>query len=169
MSTYQEAVKEHGGVKQAARAYGIPPSTFRDRMVKEKAGEPVAPLKEPSRQTGRPSPSRPRLSTLSERELLATHDPYEKARANMEQIPSLIEPGRFIKDYEMRKAVGLSGESQLFRDLAEDPEMGLTDYQFCMGNRSKAMIYWTDPETKARVLKDRPLIAHDVVPSAEED
>ncbi len=168
--TYQQAYEEHGSIKRAAAAFNIPYTTFHNRLKKEKAGQQVPPIERGAltpKQTHRSK--RPRVAALSERELLATHDPYEKARVNMEQVPSFIDSGAFVKDYEMRKAIGLSGDSQLFRELAEDPEMGLLCYQFVMGKGNKETIYWTDPETKTRVLEERPLIARDILPSMEED
>ena len=167
--TYEQAYETHGSIKRAAEEYNIPYTTFHNRLKKERAGESVPPLEARSARKSARRPSRPRVSALSERELLATHDPYEKARVNMEQIPSFIDAGAFVKDYEMRKAVGLSGDAQLFRELAEDPEMGLLCYQFAMGKGNKETIYWTDPETKLRVLEEHSLIARDIVPSMEED
>jgi len=175
MSSYQQALDRYGSYRAAAAAVGLPKTTFRDRLSREREGKAVAPLEVTSdrsaplrRRAKGPPARRPRVSSLSEQELLSAHDPYEKARTNMAAIPSLIEEGRFTKDYEMRKAVGLQGDSTLFREIAEDPEMELLRFQFVMGKGNKEAIYWTDPESKRRILTERPLIARDIVQSVEE-
>jgi len=164
--TYEEAVRKHGGIGAAARAAGIPKSTFRDRLLKERAGNAVPSLALGSvghRRTGRRRRAG-RLETVTEEELLVQYDPYEKARARMATIPALIEEGAFAKDYAIRKALGLSGETQLFRELAEDPEMELLQYQFYLGRGSKRVLLWTDAATKQRMLAEHPLITEDIIP-----
>jgi len=149
----------------AARALGIPKTTFGGRYHREAAGK-AQPLPGGGKSQAARQPSR-RIPTISEKDLLSTYDPYERARANMEAIPSLIQRGAFVKDLEIRKAVGLTSDPRLFRELAEDPEMRLLPYQFWIGRGSKEILCWTDPETKQRILQDYPLTTRDVVPEQE--
>ena len=166
MGKYEDLVERHGGVKAAARAIGIPASTFSGWLKRERqSGQGSSP---PRKRSARGVSGNVRVPALSEKELLSTYDPYERARAQMERIPALIQPGQYIKDFEMRKAVGLAGDPRLFRELAEDPEMDLAQFQFLIGKGTKEALCWTDPETKERILEDYPLTTRDVVAEARE-
>jgi len=136
----QDAVRKYGNPFRAARKLGIPQATFYKHLKKEREGKPAS-TKEPKRQKRSKSPG------LSEQELLQRYDPTEKTRHLMQQIPALIKPGRFLRDYDIRRALGF-GDARLFRELARDPDEGFIKYQFVMGNE----VWWTDSKTKARML-----------------
>ena len=163
---YQELVAKHGNVTEAARAIGLPRTTFYDRYRREVEGEAQPLPTEGNKKASRQQQTH-HVPTISEKELLATYDPYERARASMATIPGLIQPGEFVKDFEMRKAVGLTSDPRLFRELAEDPVMGLLPYQFLIGRGTKELLCWTDPDTKRRILDDYPLTTRDIAVQEE--
>jgi len=143
--TKQEAqglLKKHGSIRGAARAEGMTPSSFRRRLNGQGTAQPAPAV------VSTPTVQKKRKSGLSESEFLDKFDVNVKTRNQLKDAVRRIERKRFYPDHEMRRLVGC-GDCRLWRDLANDPNEGFSQYQFKM----RDAIYWSDPESVANILK----------------
>ena len=83
---------------------------------------------------------------------MADRDPVVKVRTALQEAVELLNKnkGRVVKNHEMRKVVSC-GDPGLWRDLAQDPEEGFTQYQFIWQSEH----WWADAETVTALIETK--------------
>jgi len=124
MGEYAAAKEKHGGVSQAARALGIPKTTFYNRLKREQGGGSG-----PARKTT------PRQGSLSAEQLLLRHSTEHQIR----HAAAELQEGRFIPEPEFIREIGISAG---YRHIVERDE-----FEQYRGRASGGIVYWSHPKS----------------------
>jgi len=137
MGQYQDAVDKYGSQRKAARAMGLPKSTFLDRLNAER-GIVRQHRRSASRPSGEPTP-------INKDELLLRHDPAAKLHHAARQIKK----GEFFMEVEFVRAAGLGAS---YRHIVEAP-----DFSKYRGMASGGAVYWSHPSSIQELKDDHVL------------
>jgi len=141
MGEYADAVKEHGGVCNAARAMGLPRTTFSNRLTREKGGRPASGPTKGKAHTGEGA-----HVGITEEELLLKHSPEDQIRHAAEGLTE----GRFFTEAEFVRKAGVRGA---YRHIVERSEFA--QYR---GRASGGIYYWGHP-SRITALKEKAALS----------
>jgi len=129
--TYEEQVEKYGSISKAARAAGIPATTFRDRLTRELKGVPqqIHDAKEAPR-------------GISAEELLLKHSPEHKIMHAAKETPR----GTFYVESDFIRRIGITGG---YKHIVEREEF--SDYR---GRAAGSVFYWGHPDSIASMKAD---------------
>ena len=130
MGEYAEAYEQHGSMKAAAQAMGVPPTTFHDRLAKERGGKaPKIPRERGSR-------------GITAEELLLKHSSEHKILHAANAIPQ----GTFHPESEFIHSIGITGG---YKHIVEREE-----FSVFRGKAPGSMYYWGHPTSVASMKAD---------------
>ena len=121
MGPLEQLVQKHGTIKAAAMAAGVAPTTFNDRLHRERGDKPRT----------KPAGSEPR--GLTQEELLLRHSPEHQVQHAAEALAE----GAYIPEPEFIRDIGLTGG---YRHIVEREEFA--KYR---GKASGGAVYWSHP------------------------
>jgi len=133
MGEYADAVAEHGSLSAAARALGIPKTTFYKRYHKEQGAPPT------QRKKAGSTPG------LTAEQVLLRHSTEHQIRHAAAQ---LVE-GVFIPEAEFIREIGVSGG---YKHIVERDE-----FAAFRGVASGQVVYWSHPVSIAEMRKQHVL------------
>ena len=153
----QDALGRAGGnMTAAARILGVAKSTVQKAMgrhpdaAKDRRG--AASTKKPPTRT----------KTISEADLLMETDLETRAREGLRRELVSLGAGEYIKDFELRKMCGCSGDQSTWRTVSQSDEFAAHAME--VGSRSNPAVYWGVADSVASMIKRhkarRPLWAN---------
>jgi hypothetical protein len=134
-------VEKHGSITAAAAAAGIPRTTLRDRLPSA-AQEAKAPeVKAAPR----------KLRTISERDLLIETDSETRFRHNLRGLVRSFKRGEYMRDFDMRRETGASGDAALWREVRGEVEFA--GNIMVIGSSGSPAVYWGHSDSVADMIR----------------
>lgn len=140
------AVKQYGGIRQAARALKMSDNTIRKAYLNPDANDGKVKVLI----SGTPvQPSKSR-NVISEKELLVEFDAETKATMALKAALKSLPKGHYIRDTDIRKECHAS-DTGLWRDVRAQKEFW--PYAMVVGNHTSPLIYWGHSESVASLVE----------------
>jgi hypothetical protein len=89
--------------------------------------------------------------TISERNLLLETDLETRAIETLRAMFAEIKPGEYIKDFDLRKLCGCSGDQSSWRSVSQAAEFAPNAME--IGSRSNPALYWGHPRSVASMIE----------------
>ena len=134
------AVTKYGSQTKAAKALGV------SRRTIARAMEGNGPMK----LAAPPTVQTQKKRTISERDLLIETDSETRYRTNMAAALKGLKRGEYLRDFDLRRDVGASGDASLWREVRKAPEF--IGHVMEIGHGSDPAVYWGHAESVASMI-----------------
>jgi hypothetical protein len=134
-------VKKYGTITAAAEAAGIPRTTLRDRLP--------GIARDASPTEGKAATRK--LRTISERDLLMETDSETRFRLNLRRLVRSFKRGEYMRDFDMRRETGASGDAALWREVRGEEEFAGNIME--IGHGSEPALYWGHRDSVADMIQ----------------
>jgi hypothetical protein len=141
VAAVRAAVAKHGGMRPASRALGIA-----YRQVRNALG-----VKDPEPVVVKPANSGAWGRRISEKELLIETDAETRFVTNLSVLLRGIKRGEYMRDYDVRREIGASGDASLWREVRKSPQF--SKHILEIGNGSDPALYWGHSESVATMIE----------------